>query len=453
MKVNELEKALNISRANIRFYEKEGLLNPVRKENNYRDYSEEEVAILKKIVIYRKLGISIGDIKNIFDGALTLDCAIRKNINYINNQITELTVASKFCDEILKQAVTNETFDTEHFWNEITKHEVDGNEFNDFIGIDISGFENKKRIKLSVIVFLIFFFLGIIYSLVCVKLQIHDNYYYDKVQPEIDTLCEINTVKTNTENQLLYVCYDNATCVNVYDFNGNFKWAVSLPYYENSRGVTYFYLDDDRFIIERSGDAYIYNAINGEFVEKTYIEKLGIVDWRDTYDTYRIEDFEKANTIGFSFDLYNVFNSEKYIVRKPIYYILANEIWGILFAFIGATGLFLTFVFSVIKKFKKSPFDKNNIRKNAKFLSVYFKCLSALSLTYTIFNISFSLLSDKSLSLGIMPLGALLIVSLVFDDLIEKKFNDDERKLCGIWRLYSILAFFIALIACVFISV
>ena len=213
MKVNELEKALNISRANIRFYEKEGLLKPSRKENNYRDYSEEEVAILKKIVIYRKLGISIGDIKSIFDGTLNLDLAISKNINSINNEIAELTIAAKFCDEILKTAVTNETFDTEYYWNEISNLEVSGDKFNDFIGLDISGFENKKKIKFSVIVFLSFFFIGVIYSLFCVKLQIHDNDYYDKIQPEIDTLCEIDTVKINTENQLLYVCYDRATCV------------------------------------------------------------------------------------------------------------------------------------------------------------------------------------------------------------------------------------------------
>ena len=452
MKVNELEKTLNISRANIRFYEKEGLLKPSRKENNYRDYSEEEVALLKKIVIYRKLGISIGDIKSIFDGDLSLDSAISQNINSINNEIAELTVAAKFCDEILKKAVTNETFDTEHYWNEISNLEISGDKFNDFIGLDISGFENKKKIKFSVIVFLSFFFVGIIYSLLCVKLQIHDNDYYDKIQPEINTLCEIDTVKINTENQLLYVCYDRATCVNVYDFNGNFKWAVSLPYYENSRGPTYFYLDDNRLIIDRNADAYIYNAINGEFIEKTYIEKLGIVDWRDTYDTYHIEDFEKANTIGFSFDYYNVFNSEQYIVRKPTYYILANDAWGILFAFIGATGIFLICAFSVIKKFKKSPFNKNNIGKKAKILSVYFKIFSALSLFYTIFNVFLSLLLEISLSLGIMPLAAFLIFSLVFDDLIEKKFNDNERRLCGIWRHYSILAFFVAFIGCVLIS-
>ena len=55
MKINELEKMLNISRANIRFYEKEGLLNPERNDNGYREYEENEIAILKKIIVYRKL--------------------------------------------------------------------------------------------------------------------------------------------------------------------------------------------------------------------------------------------------------------------------------------------------------------------------------------------------------------------------------------------------------------
>ena len=171
-----------------------------------------------------------------------------------------------------------------------------------------------------------------------------------------------------------------------------------------------------------------------------------------TVFSYHIEDFEKANDYGFSFDYYNVFNSKQYIVQKPAYYLLANEALGILFAFIGATGLFLTFIFSAIKRFKKIPFDKNNIGKKAKIFSGYFKIFSAVSLFYTIFNIAVSLLSEFSLSLGIMPLAALLIISLVFDDLIEKKFNDDERKLCGIWRHYSILAFFVAFIGCVLIS-
>ena len=37
MKINDVEQILGITKANIRFYEKEGLLNPSRNENGYRD--------------------------------------------------------------------------------------------------------------------------------------------------------------------------------------------------------------------------------------------------------------------------------------------------------------------------------------------------------------------------------------------------------------------------------
>ena len=63
MKINEAEELLGISKANIRFYEKEGLLTPRRGENRYRDYSEEDLDRLREIVILRKLGISVQDIK------------------------------------------------------------------------------------------------------------------------------------------------------------------------------------------------------------------------------------------------------------------------------------------------------------------------------------------------------------------------------------------------------
>lgn len=55
MQVNEVENALGITRANIRFYEKEGLLNPARKENGYREYSDEDIEQLKRILFCENL--------------------------------------------------------------------------------------------------------------------------------------------------------------------------------------------------------------------------------------------------------------------------------------------------------------------------------------------------------------------------------------------------------------
>ena len=49
--VNDVEKQLNIPKATIRFYEKEGLLSPKRNENSYREYNDEDIELLKKIIV------------------------------------------------------------------------------------------------------------------------------------------------------------------------------------------------------------------------------------------------------------------------------------------------------------------------------------------------------------------------------------------------------------------
>ena len=51
MTIKEVETLLEIPRASVRFYEKEGLILPTRSSNSYRDYSEEDVANLMKIII------------------------------------------------------------------------------------------------------------------------------------------------------------------------------------------------------------------------------------------------------------------------------------------------------------------------------------------------------------------------------------------------------------------
>lgn len=143
MKINELEKTLNISRANIRFYEKEGLLNPERKDNGYREYDENEIAILKKIIIYRKLGISIPNIKDILNNELTLGEAINNSMSSINSELTELVVYAKICKDLKAQGIENENFDEDFYWNEINKMESLGEEFYDFVGKDVNVFERR----------------------------------------------------------------------------------------------------------------------------------------------------------------------------------------------------------------------------------------------------------------------------------------------------------------------
>ena len=52
MTIKEVEEKTGLSRSNIRFYEKEKLIDPDRNENNgYREYSEQDVEKIKKIAL------------------------------------------------------------------------------------------------------------------------------------------------------------------------------------------------------------------------------------------------------------------------------------------------------------------------------------------------------------------------------------------------------------------
>lgn len=61
MTIKEVEERTGLARANIRFYEEEGLICPLRLANGYRDYSEEDQKTLLKIKLPRRAAAGPGD--------------------------------------------------------------------------------------------------------------------------------------------------------------------------------------------------------------------------------------------------------------------------------------------------------------------------------------------------------------------------------------------------------
>ena len=68
MQINEVITKVDLSKRAVKYYEEQGLLVVVKDANGYRNYSEENIITLKKISVYRKLGIGIKDIKELLDG-------------------------------------------------------------------------------------------------------------------------------------------------------------------------------------------------------------------------------------------------------------------------------------------------------------------------------------------------------------------------------------------------
>ena len=68
MRINEVAKLTGVSARTLQYYDEIGLLIPEKLKNGYRDYSDENLDKLQKILFYRFLKFKLNDIKELLDG-------------------------------------------------------------------------------------------------------------------------------------------------------------------------------------------------------------------------------------------------------------------------------------------------------------------------------------------------------------------------------------------------
>lgn len=146
MTIKEVEQQLGISRTTIRFYEREHLINPKRDGNTYREYSEEDVATLKKIIILRKLGFSIEEIKDFLAENVPLQELLEKNVQQLQEKVNELTGAIKICKKMQSRQENFDTFNENYYWEEIKEQEQAGSRFLEIVN-DSIGYEKEMFCK------------------------------------------------------------------------------------------------------------------------------------------------------------------------------------------------------------------------------------------------------------------------------------------------------------------
>lgn len=131
VKIKFVEELVGITRKNIRFYEEQGLLNPQRAENGYREYEEADVHRLMQIKLLRKLGVSIEDIRRVFDGKLSLCDCLDRHQEELERQKESLTKMQAVSDQLIASHVSLENLDTESYLNQIEQIEKEGMDFMD----------------------------------------------------------------------------------------------------------------------------------------------------------------------------------------------------------------------------------------------------------------------------------------------------------------------------------
>lgn len=78
MTIKEMEALTGMSRTNIRFYENEGLIEPQRRDNGYREYSEDDARTLLKIKLLRAMDVPLTTVKELAAGTIPLTAALKE---------------------------------------------------------------------------------------------------------------------------------------------------------------------------------------------------------------------------------------------------------------------------------------------------------------------------------------------------------------------------------------
>ena len=120
MTIKEMEVLTGLTRANIRFYEQQGFLSPERHENGYRDYTEEDLEILKKIRLLRMLHVPLNQIHDMADGEQSLNEVLTRHLAYIDGEIKQFEEAKTLCEKILQDGKEYEEMNTELYLNELS---------------------------------------------------------------------------------------------------------------------------------------------------------------------------------------------------------------------------------------------------------------------------------------------------------------------------------------------
>lgn len=124
MTIKDMELQTGLARANIRYYEAEGLITPERAENGYRDYSQEDAETLLRVKLLRALGLTVGQIKAVVRGETELDAALSARIAAIQKEKTALDRAGEIAGRIRQAHAQFRTLDARPYLDEMQTERV-----------------------------------------------------------------------------------------------------------------------------------------------------------------------------------------------------------------------------------------------------------------------------------------------------------------------------------------
>lgn len=137
MTIKAVEELVGITGKNIRFYEDCGLLAPDRAGNGYREYSEKDVAVLKKIRLLRTIGMPVEQIKKILGNGESLQDGLKARLGAISRDIDNLEDTATLTRAMIESAEDIDSLDTDLWLEKIRKMSKEGTDFVNFGKVDV----------------------------------------------------------------------------------------------------------------------------------------------------------------------------------------------------------------------------------------------------------------------------------------------------------------------------
>ncbi len=134
MRIGEVSNIVGLDVSSIRFYERKGLINPDRGEDNkYRDYSLEDIECLKQIVLLRKLDMSIEDIKSILVNENSIENMLYVQMKKLQQDRQRIDGSIMLCKKMIDEKF--DLKDTDAYISYVSEAEKEGVHFPDIMPV------------------------------------------------------------------------------------------------------------------------------------------------------------------------------------------------------------------------------------------------------------------------------------------------------------------------------
>lgn len=104
-------------------------MTPPRTDNGYREYSDEEVQLFQKIIVLRKLGLGIPEIRDLIEGKAELHDVLEYNMERLRTRQDEIASAMELCGKIEAEATDLASIDSPKYLKHIYENEQKGAHF------------------------------------------------------------------------------------------------------------------------------------------------------------------------------------------------------------------------------------------------------------------------------------------------------------------------------------